>query len=113
MAHIESELINAVTFNAYFKDFSGDAKEWQAAYFKLLAWKNTWSIPLVMDILSTGTGYHEAYLHMVIEKKGKLVNMARELLKDYGYRKVYEFDTTIRVLMPDYEEDVDDYIVDC
>ena len=111
MAHIESELINAVTFNAYFKDYDGDVKAWQAAYFKLLAWKNTWGIPLAMDILSTGD--HEAYLHLVIEKKGKLVDMARDLLKDYGYRKVYEFDTSIRALMPDYEEDVDDYIVDC
>lgn len=111
MAHIESELINAVTMNSYFGDFDGDVRKWQEAYFRMLEWKNTWGIPLKMDILSTGD--HEAYLHMVIEKKGKLVDMARDLLKGYGYRKVYEFDVRIRALMPDYEEDVDDYIVDC
>lgn len=72
-------IIEVTTFTCAFTEFKGN--DWKQAYFNLLSWKNTWDIPLEMDILSTKN--HEAYLRLVVERKHEETTL--HMLEEYGY----------------------------
>lgn len=96
----------AIWITAYYKDYVG--KNWQDAYFQLLAWKNTWGIPYNMDINSTSK--HEAYLSMIIPEHYE--EQVLEMISDLGYRNIREEVGTVGFVPVEYDENVDWWIVE-
>lgn len=101
--------VKAVHISASYKDFDGEADRWREAYFNLLSWKNTWSIPYSMDIYSRRD--HTAFLSMVIPRKRK--EDVLEYLDDLGYREVKSTDIDLALIeVYDRDEEVDDYCLE-
>ena len=106
---MNKEIINTTTFVSYAKDFEGNENwTWQKAYFTLLSWKNTWRVPLKMDICSTGD--HEAYLYMVLPTKR--AKRTKDYLDELGYRNIHENEgKTVKVYI-EWQEDYDECVID-
>ena len=71
------------SYNDFIKDQNVDDKvrEWQQAYFALLSWKNTWEIPLEMDMRSTHN--HIPYVDITVELDD--AEKVESILEEYGY----------------------------
>lgn len=100
---MEKEIIKTVTFTSYFKDFTGDVRGWQEAYFELLSWKNTYYIPYEMDINSTSS--HEAYLYLVVKEEVK--ETTKNILENLGYGNIQIADTKTLEITLDVDLDID------
>lgn len=98
-----SEKVKCAHIVSYFKEFNGDVGKWQKAYFELLAWKNTWGFPYMMDICSTRHG--DAYLVMII--KQDRVDAVREWLEELGYGCLIVSDCVVEEFEAEYDENVD------
>lgn len=118
--NMETRKIKTTTFIGTFEDFENTDKSiepnkaysekiraWQRAYFDLLSWKNTYYIPLIMDICSTNN--HEAYLKVVV--KNKSAEVTRSVLENLGY-KVDEYETDTLVVELDWDIDCDDAVIE-
>jgi hypothetical protein len=77
--------------------------EWQEAYFKILAWKNTWDIPHEVDIKA----YHDNTAYIVIVVDDDRYDGTLKLLENYGFKSIDAEDITIG-LLDAYEADVDE-----
>lgn len=85
------EVKEASWITAGYRDFDGDAVKWREAYFKLLSWKNTWSIPYRMDINSSSD--NEPFLFMIVPRNR--AEAVLDMLKDYGYGNISCTDTKV------------------
>lgn len=90
----ETEKVKAVQIVYYFNDWSGTTREWQEKYFELLSWRNTWQLPLEMDIYSSRK--NGAYLFMVIPKED--AERTLDWLDGLGYEREKQKVTDINVL---------------
>lgn len=117
---METRKIKTTTFACTFNDFENTNKivdpseadyekvrAWQRAYFDLLSWKNTYYIPLIMDICSTNN--HEAYLKVVV--KNKNAEVTRNVLENLGY-KVDEYETDTLVVEMDWDIECDEVVIE-
>lgn len=101
---MEKEIIKTTTFASYFKDFDGSTRDWQEAYFRLLAYKNTFNKFIELDIKSRGD--HQAYLYLIVNYEDS--TNIKELLKDMGYRNILEYDSkTLELTLDDMDLDID------
>ena len=78
------EVEEAVEVRINFKDFDGDVRKWQELYFRVLAWKNTWSLAYEVDMLAYND--HSAYVKIVIKREAK--EQLVEWLEAIGYNKI-------------------------
>jgi len=108
-----SEKLKATCFIAYYSDFASPftddrkGRAWKDAYFTLLSWKNTWEVPLLMDIESSRKS--GAYLRMIV--KAKDTEMVRDYLHDLGYR-ANESMMIVEIVEPEFNENVDEYFIE-
>ncbi len=100
-----TEKRKAVRIRAFYGDFAGDVRQWQEAYFQLIAWKNTWSVPYSLDCCSNHC--HEPYVLMTVD--ADCADRVIETMSDLGYHKICRDDVIIRIVCPEYEEAVDEY----
>lgn len=102
----EREDAVVVTINR--NEFSGDTRAWQEAYFKILSWKNTWSMTYEVDMLSYCN--HDPYVRIVAKREIK--NHLVEWLKDIGYDTVHTEDVVIGTCDVWGDEDIYKYYLD-
>lgn len=98
-----SEKVECAHISSPFSEFHGDVEKWQKAYFELLAWKNTWGFPYMMDICSYHDG--EAYLTMVVKRDR--ADKVRDWLEDLGYGCIEVSDCIVEEFEAEYDESVD------
>jgi hypothetical protein len=103
----KTEIIKATSFIAYAKDFA-ETENWQDAYFQLLAWKNTWYIPIVMDIRSSQK--NGAYLYLVVPNKGNIVDHTEQMLENLGY-SVNKNEIKVAEFYPEWEDGIDEFTI--
>lgn len=103
-----TDLTKAVAFKAFAKDFS-ESGSWKDAYFELLAWKNTWGFPLIMDIRSTRT--KGAYLYLVVPDLRSIVPNTEDMLKNLGYQNIEKTGITVAEIEPTWSDEVAEYII--
>ena len=108
----ESGIIDAVYITADYNDFDKENHSWQESYFTLLSWKNTWGIPLAMDIRSTRSS---VYLMLAIpyNRDAELLEHTLDMLEDGGYRNVQYKEVKIMLISPDWldEDEANDYMI--
>ncbi len=80
-----------VRISANYEDFDGGnnkAEKWRMAYFEMLTWKNTWSVPITMDINSrrNENGYYIPFVTMLVNEDKK--EQAISFMEDFGYRNI-------------------------
>lgn len=103
------EIIETTSFGSYYKSFNEKENwTWQQAYFRLLSWKNTWGIPLIMDICSTVE--HEPYLYLVVPRDK--TEHVRDYLEGLGYGEIIETETNTLKISVDWEEDLDEVVAE-
>ena len=88
------DISDTIVFTADYSDFDHDHYNWQQSYFQLLAWKNTWGIPIYMDMLSRSDG--DPFVEIIIKaptpimcseyKDHDIVDMMVRLFTSYGYK---------------------------
>lgn len=113
-----TEIIDIVNVTTAFSDFDGDAEKWRQSYFELLSWKNTWGIPLQMDVMSTHD--HEPYVFITLPKKKNMYTNMESTLKQLGYGNIQAWESKARIFYPmwhdvmenDFEQDINYYFVD-
>ena len=101
---MKKQTIETTTFTSNYSNFVG--KDWQNAYFKLLSWKNTWDLPLILDI-KAGCN-HEAFLEVVVKRVN--ANLTREYLEELGYGEINEYESKALEITLDYDSIHDDVI---
>lgn len=110
-----TQKVKGKVFNATFGEFESKSedpvRDWQVAYFELLSWKNTWNIPLEMDINSTYD--HMPYVRIVIPVVNPdTPDALKEMMERLGYRNIEIADVVIEKVTPEFDEKVDEvYIV--
>ena len=80
----EIEKENAVIITAYYNDWDGDVRGWQEAYFKLLAWKNTWGLVYRLDIMAKSD--HSPFVELIIDPDCRVGII--EMMEDLGYKNM-------------------------
>ena len=97
-----------VTIYYTYADWSGSCREWQEAYFQMLSWKNTWGIPVKMDVYADGN--HEAYFYVLVP--ADRADQTREYMDELGYEfdKQRHWEATAREILIDYDDDDDEVI---
>ena len=101
--YVEKE--QGVAITAGREDFDGDTKAWQESFFKLLSWKNTWS--LCYDLTINSTYEHEPFVKVVANAviKNELV----EYMQKLGYRNLIVGDVWVGIGDIECDEDIDSW----
>ena len=112
MKYIKME-VESTSFTCGYYDFDlkkdgKDVTRWQQAYFELLSWKNTWGIPLILDMRSTSQ--HEAFIELVVPREDK--DTVREYLQSLGYINLSEYDTMTLQVFFEWDDKYDDVVAD-
>lgn len=103
---IMEEVLNTVIFTSLYQDFNSDGNwHWQEAYFRLLSWKNTWGVPIYMDINTASN--HEAYLCLVVKEKD--AEFVKDMLEDLGYGNIKEHHGKTLKLGVEYDYKTEDF----
>lgn len=110
-----TEKVKGKVFIAHLGDFESRGedriREWQNAYFELLAWKNTWDIPYEMDIYSTHE--HMPYVRIIIPVVNPdTPDHLKEMMEGLGYKNIEITDINIELVYPDFDEKVDEYYIE-
>lgn len=107
----ESGIINAVYITASLNNFD-KTHSWQDSYFHLLSWKNTWFIPLEVDMHSTRSG---PYVKIVIpdNKDAEFLEHTLNMMEDLGYREINHKPVRIMLIKPEwnYEDNISDFMI--
>lgn len=106
-----TEKVKAKAFVSYHKDFDHENYSWKESYFKLLSWKNTFSIPYKMDINDNRKNGVFVYILIPVNNPDTPV-MLKEMMEDWGYGDIKITDYTVEVVCPDFEEGVDEYVLE-
>lgn len=90
------ELIQARVYCCKYSDFDATIysgkhthdkpNAWRKAYFDLLSWRNTWEIPLELDLLALHN--HEAYVRIVIKDSEDVRESVESMLSGMGYKYI-------------------------
>lgn len=103
-----TEKVKAKAFVSYYKDFDSNYS-WQESYFKLLSWKNTWSIPYRMDIEESRKNGVFVFILIPVNNPDT-PEYLKEFMESWGYRNIKITDYTVELVTPKYNEKVDEYI---
>ena len=88
------EVEKAVVVRMDFKEFEGDVRQWQELFFKVLTWKNTFSLAYEVDVQS----YRDNSAFVKIVAKQEIEDQLVDWLKSIGYNKVKTEEVEVGVL---------------
>lgn len=103
------EVEEAVEVRVNFNDAEMEARKWQIAYFKLLAYKNTWGHCYKLDMVALHD--NSACIELVVYASEKEQYIA--LMKDlYPEDAVKVYNRRVVAMEMEYNEDIDDYFIE-
>lgn len=118
MKVLSSRKVKAVTITSSYRNFNGDARKWQEAYFELISMKNYWSTEVLrLDIYENRRG---AFVRLDFRTedpdKPSLYTYGKNawisLMEDLGYRELNVDDIVYEAVEVDYDENVDEYDIE-